>query len=283
MNELIPKTAILSDIHGNSPALAAVLEDIDRVGCAQILVLGDVINGVDPGGSLAMVRGLGERAICISGNAELYTLTPDLDGLPDRNDPQQVDLVRLIRWFRQHLSEEDLQWLARLPDHRFWHGACLVHDSPLDRLYPDSWRKPGLAEKYQEWYYHSPGISERMLEEGWRHLWDWMETSQVWGIFCGHTHVPMIRHHEGRWVVNPGSAGFTLDGDPRPSWLLLEGQPGSASQIDLSLTIRRVSYDIDRLLRIIDENPEFHAWEGPRQRAAYIKMLQTGIHWRFHL
>ena len=69
-------TAILSDIHGNSPAFAAILTDIERCGCSTILILGDIVNGFDPGGALAMVRGLGERALTIKGNAEYYTLTP---------------------------------------------------------------------------------------------------------------------------------------------------------------------------------------------------------------
>lgn len=280
---MLPKTAILSDIHGNSPALEAVLEDIDRMDCEQILVLGDMINGVDPGGSLALIRGLGERAICISGNAELYTLTPDLDELPDRHDPQHTSLIRLIGWFRSHLSDEDLAWLARLPDHVIWQGACLVHDSPLDRFFPDTWRIPGLAEKYQEWYYHSPGISDRMAEEGWQRLWGWMETQQVWAVFCGHTHAPFIRHHAGQWVGNAGGVGYPLDGDPRPSWLLLEGLADHATRDDFTITIRRVSYDIERVLGMIDDHPDYLAWEDPRQRSAYKKMLQTGIHWRFHL
>jgi predicted phosphodiesterase len=272
-------TAIVCDIHGNTPAFTAVLADIEQMGCGTILVLGDIINGIDPQGSLALVRGLGERAVCLRGNAEAYTLTPDLDGLPDRGDADQAHLVALIRWFRAHLSADDLDWLARLPDACFWQGACLVHDSPFDRLEPQGWHAPGLALKYQEWYYHSAGLSQHTPDAVWQRLWAWMEQKQLWGVFCGHTHAPFIRQSGGRWAGNAGGAGFPLDGDPRPSWLLLEGEPGGQ---DMRLSIRRVAYDVQRVLRLIDERPDYLAWEGEKRREYYRKMLVTGLHWRFH-
>jgi hypothetical protein len=60
--------------------------------------------------------------------------------------------------------------------------------------------------------------------------------------------------------------------------VLLDGEPGSGC----TLTIRRVAYDIDRAVQMIDETPDFHAWDTPAHRAAYRKMIQTGIHWRVH-
>jgi predicted phosphodiesterase len=270
--------AILSDIHGNTPAFEAVLADIERCGCSTILILGDIINGFDPAGSLALVRGLGERAITIKGNAEHYTLTPRLEELPGRDTSYHPSLIRLITFFRDRLTPGDLAWLEALPDHRMWQGACLVHDSPLDRFYPARWRIPGLADIYQEWYFHARGITDRMPEEDWQELWAWMEAQDVWGVFCGHTHEPFIRRSDTRLVCNAGGAGFPLDGDPRPSWVLLEGQPGSGC----ALTIRRVNYDIERAVQMIDDEPDFHDWDTPAHRAAYKKMIQTGIHWRAH-
>ena len=271
------RTAILSDIHGNTPALEAVLGDIDRCGCSTILNLGDIINGFDPGGAVAMVRGLGSRVITIKGNAEHYLLTPRLDDLPDRDSSYHPELIRLITFFRDHLTAGDLDWLADLPDHLFWQGACLVHDHPLDRLFPERWHAPGLAEIYQEWYFHSPGIIEKMPEENWRELWDWMGKQDQWAVFCGHTHEPFVRRQGDRVVCNPGGVGCPLDGDPRPSWVLLEGEPGSKC----SLSIRRVEYDIDRAIQMIDA-VDYLGFQGSKRQNAYKKMIQTGIHWRAH-
>ena len=52
------RTAVLSDPHGNSPALEAVLEDVKRCGCDEVLVLGDVINDLSPEGCVEQLRAL---------------------------------------------------------------------------------------------------------------------------------------------------------------------------------------------------------------------------------
>lgn len=270
-------TAILSDIHGNTPALEAVLDDIDRCGCSTIYNLGDVVAGFDPGGALGLVRGMGGRMISIKGNAEYYVLTPQLDELPDRDASYHPDLIQIVTFSRDRLTADDLDWLAALPDHLFVQGSCLVHDHPLDRFYPERWHIPGLAEIYQEWYFHSDGISKKMPEGKWYELWDWMEQQGQRTVFCGHTHEPFIRRQGDRVVCNAGGAGFPLDGDPRPSWVLLEGEPGSGC----SLSIRRVEYDINRAIRMIDA-VDYLGFQGPKRQNAYKKMIQTGIHWRVH-
>src|SRR5512133_881543 len=97
------KTAFLSDIHGNTPALAAVLADVQAQGCERVFMLGDMINGVDPHGSLELLRSWtarqGVELRAIQGNAEEYSLTPDLDQFPLANAPLYVDLLPLLKWF----------------------------------------------------------------------------------------------------------------------------------------------------------------------------------------
>ena len=74
--------AILSDCHGNSPALHAVLEDVDRRGFRNILFLGDAVNGVDPAACLELLR---EREVrCIRGNAEECVCTANVPAFPWR-------------------------------------------------------------------------------------------------------------------------------------------------------------------------------------------------------
>ena len=156
------KTALLADVHGNSPALQAVLEEIRREGCSQVFVLGDIINGIDPAGCLALLRDWKDRGdielTCLKGNAEFYLLTPDLDDLPKNNEPWNAGLVELIRWYQAHLTKTDMEWIRSFADFVRWNEAGLVHDSPVDRLSPESWHNPGIDSKYQEWFYHSPGI-----------------------------------------------------------------------------------------------------------------------------
>ena len=70
------KIALLSDIHGNSPALEATLKDIERQDCSQVFMLGDIINGVDPHGCIELLRNWANsnnvELACIQGNAEAY-------------------------------------------------------------------------------------------------------------------------------------------------------------------------------------------------------------------
>ena len=151
------KTAILSDIHGNSPALEAVLDDVYGAGCARVFVLGDVINGVDPSGCLALLRDC-EDVVCLKGNAEHYLLTPDLDCFPKRYEPLYRSVIDLLWWWQARISDAAMAWMQHWPDLLFWNGACLAHDSPLDRLHPEDWHLPGIEDKYQELCYHARGI-----------------------------------------------------------------------------------------------------------------------------
>jgi len=263
--------AILSDIHGNSAALEAVLADVERMGCRRMYFLGDLVAGPDPHGCVALLRAWGDVR-CILGNAEAYTLTPDLDALPDRHDQQNAELIRLIAWIRGHLTAADLDWLADLPDVLVEDAVCYVHDSPMDRFYPQRWHSPGLPEKYQEWYFHAAGIRADLSGEPLAELLDWMETREVKRVFCGHTHEPFVRQVGSRLICNAGSVGFTLDGDPRASWAWMDGV----------VTIRRVEYDVERAVRRMEE-VGYPMLEDPQKDWAYKEMIRTGIHWRVHL
>jgi len=270
------KTAVLSDIHGNLPALEAVLTAVDREGCSRLFFLGDIVNGADPHNCVALLQAWGQSAgrelYCIQGNAEVYTLTPHLESLPRREERENQELIGLITWFREHLTLADLDWLESLPDVLVLEGACLAHDSPLDRLFPARWHLPGLADAYQDWFYHGPGIKKTLDGAPLEELLAWMDTRGVTSVFCGHTHEPFVRRLGLHLICNAGAVGLPLDGDPRSSWVLVDGD----------VTIRRVAYDIDRALRLIDDN-DYPTLEDPAMRRAYKKMFQTGIHWHAHL
>jgi hypothetical protein len=109
-------------------------------------------------------------------------------------------------------------------------------------------------------------------------LFAWMETQHLSGIFCGHSHEPFCKWSGEKFICNVGSAGFTLDGDPRPSWVLLE-------QIDHQsiMTIRRVEYDIDEILAMIDATPDHPGFEDDNFKHAYKMMYKTGRHWKAHI
>ena len=92
------------------------------------------------------------------------------------------------------------------------------------------------------------------------------------------SHMPFIKLlRDGQTVCNLGSAGFTLDGDPRPSWVLCE-----PTETGPRFSVRRVAYDIERAISYLRE-VGYLGFEGEHRQRAYCQMLRTGIHWRAHL
>ncbi len=271
------KTGILSDIHGNSPALEAVLADASRKGIQQLMMLGDIINGVDPHGCIRLLLAwcAAEHVALkgIKGNAEYYLLTPDLEAIPQRRS-WETDLVQLIRWFQSHLTPANLAWIASLPDFLLWNNACLVHDSLTDRFFPESWHDPTIEPKYQEWFHHSPGIRPDRTDAEWQALLKLMDERGCQQLFCGHTHTAFIRQFGQKIICNAGSVGLPLDGDPRPAWVLVEGLPDGG----LNVSLRRVEYDLARIHRLVDDTPDYPRFLAPGGKEDYKKWLETGVH-----
>lgn len=271
----MPGIAVLSDVHGNSPALQAVLNDIDRSGCERIFVLGDIFNGIDPGGCVDMLRNRSD-SVCLKGNAELYLQVPHLDEFSKRDDPDYAGVIRILKWFHAHLTPDQINWLDQLPLTLDYQGWFMIHDSPLDRLEAQSQDLEGIDEIYRELLYHGQGINPSMTESSWLNLADWMSENRYKGIFCGHTHEPFYRD-VGEWFIcNTGSAGLPLDGDPRGCWsMVVMGENGIPI-----IEMNRVAYDVDATIEMIKATPDY---ETPQMLRAYEQMVRTGIHWKMHL
>jgi predicted phosphodiesterase len=201
------RTALLADIHGNSPALRAVLAEVERAGCTQLYVLGDIINGQDPTGCVNLLQSASVCTQSLRGNAEDYLLTPELEAFPKSHEPLYAYLIRLLEWWKKRLSPAQLSWLRSLPDTIRWNSACLAHDSPLDRLFKEQHFVQGIDAKYQELLFHSPGIYPETNTAQLEPLLNWMDTSGVSQVYIGHTHMPFIAWHGSRMLCNVGSVG----------------------------------------------------------------------------
>jgi predicted phosphodiesterase len=276
------RVALFSDVHGNLPALRAVLADIERAECTRVFMLGDLINGIDPHGCVTALcdwsAAKGAALECLKGNGEEYLLTPERGALPRQDDAMNQDMILLAQWWQDHLSAEDLEWVRSFKDYILWEGACLAHDAPQDRMYPERWHAPGLAPKYQEWYFHSRGVTEDMPEEKWQALWTYMDEHQLRRVFVGHSHRAFVREQDGKLVCNLGSAGAATDGDPRAAWVLVA--PNAAGGTDV--IPRRVAYDVAEIHRLIDDTPDYQGFADARYRAAYKQWFATGVHWGAH-
>jgi putative phosphoesterase len=220
------KLAVLSDIHGNSAALRAVLADLDgRGGSDYLVVLGDLaVFGPDPMGVLALLKEH-TPVLHIRGNTDRYLVEGQYPrGAGGRSWESQV--LASFPWTAQQLGEAGLRFLASLPAQRLLrfndgHTILAVHASPA-----------GDEEGVR------PDAPDEELAA--------MLNGQSWDLLlCAHTHVPLDREVKNRRVVNPGSVGLPFDGDPRASYALVELLSGRRYRVEL----RRVAYDIEAVVR----------------------------------
>ena len=181
--------ALLYDVHGNLPALEAVLADAEAAGARRFLLGGDyALFGAWPQETLQRLRGL--DATWIRGNAERWTADP-------AGAPAREPLHSALGVCRELLGEEVVARLARLPAVLVRDGVHYCHASP----HSDT-----------DGFDPQPGPRDRELLDG-------VPERRV--VF-GHTHLQFRRVTAGGIeLVNPGSVGLPFDGDPRAGYALV--------------------------------------------------------------
>ena len=230
--------AIVSDIHGNLPALEAVLADARERGAEKYWCLGDIVGyGANPSECLTILRELCQ--VIIRGNHEQAVL----DG-PYGFNPLAA---AAIRWTREELGHVDghLPFIADLPERIDTDHAVLVHGSPSHPLDENLFREDTLDHLPRNRDY-SPKLARCF-----RHI--------DRPCFVGHTHIPGVIDGEFRWtspeecdssydtgglpcIINVGSVGQPRDGNVKASYALFDGQV---------VTFRRVIYDVESAARAI--------------------------------
>jgi predicted phosphodiesterase len=185
--------AALYDLHGNLPALEAVLEEVDA---DLILVGGDVVAGPWPAETLGRLRALGDRVRFIRGNADREVVEPSREGRVGGPPPGVMEFVR------ERLTVDQLEFLAALPltetvtadglgEVLFCHATPRSDEELLTRISPD-----------ERWLAALAGVEATV-------------------VVCGHTHVQFDRVIGGYRVVNAGSVGMPYEREPGAYWLVL--------------------------------------------------------------
>jgi predicted phosphodiesterase len=178
---------VLYDIHGNLPALEAVLADAS--GVDRWLLGGDYGTPSPwPNETLELLQAL-PNTTWIRGNGERWLREP-----PD--DPPMVRAV--YERFKGRVTEDVEEWLYRLPESAELDGVLYVHGSPLSDV-------ESFAPTAQE--------GEERLLAGVRDL----------TVVFGHSHQQFRRPGpSGNHLLNPGSVGMPLDGDVRAAWAVCD-------------------------------------------------------------
>ena len=217
------RIALLSDVHGNLPALEAVLAEIRAERPDAVLVAGDlVLNGPDPSALVDALRALeGDGAAIVSGNTDIAVADFDYGAaFPQYQDGVPEGIRLAAEWAHDELADEQLDWIRRLPAERRIRAAddslvLVVHGSP------------GSQTRGFDQALDANVIFERAAATDAR-------------VICvGHTHVPEVRDLGWKVIVNGGSAGYVFDGDPTASWASLTIVDG-----EVHADIRRTPFDV---------------------------------------
>ena len=230
------RLAILADIHANLVALEAVLADA-RKNCVEgFIVAGDhITGGPHPNETMDALRSL-ENCWMIRGNTDDYLLKYANGAAPAewRTHHQYATM----RWSCRQFEDDHLDFIAALPEQRVvqWRATApirVVHGSPLGlaiTLLPDY-----DAAMMQ--------VFERALIVPHQHVSfdDVMLQVNEPVLICGHSHISWKHERAGQLVVNPGSVGVPINGDPRAQyvWLTWRDERWQAEQ-------RFVEYDLAR-------------------------------------
>ena len=262
-----PLTALISDLHGNVPALDVALADARERGVERVVCLGDMVGyGAQPRECLERVmqlasdraRELGlQPGLCLKGNHEHALLNTAEDFNPNAR--------RAIEWTREALSGGDRErawalwdYLGSLEAWGLEGHVAYAHGSPRDPvreyLLPRDARDTGKMAALFGALAERSGGAARVC-------------------FVGHSHVPAIYYEDGRFyrpkdtegpydlgdldavraLVNIGSVGQPRDGDPRLSYVVFDGQ---------NLTFVRLDYPVEAAqerIRAVPELPDYLA------------------------
>jgi protein phosphatase len=236
------KIAIISDIHGNMPALETAIKDIRERSIARIFCLGDLVGkGPHPEKSVDICREICE--VVVLGNWD-YFMSDDKD-------------YPMLRWHKQRLGSERLAYLRNLhPVYDFYFSGRKV------RLYHAS--HIGVAHR----------VHMNATEEQQQAMFS--NTDFTGNHFTpdtvgyGDIHQVFYKDRFGRVLFNAGSVGNPLD-EPLAAYVIMEGNFGDEKPGHFSFQVIRLRYDIDLAIKQArdEDMPELEPYEDELRTGRY--------------
>ena len=219
------RLAVFSDVHGNLPALDAVLADISDRRVDSVYCLGDLVGyGAFPNEAVERIRAAAIPTI-MGNYDDGVGFERDDCGCAYREERERALGRQSLEWTKSHTSPGSRAFLRSLPGQlRFEADGrryLLVHGSP---------------RKLNEYLFEDRSVSS------FRHI---AESSNADVILFGHTHRPYVKTVEEVTFINVGSAGKPKDGDWRACYALLETADPTA------VAFVRVPYDVKAIAEAI--------------------------------
>ncbi|MCI0767825.1 metallophosphoesterase family protein [Bacillus sp. TL12] len=218
------KIAVISDIHGNIPALEAVLEDIKLKGIDRIFCLGDLVGkGPQSSDVIDIVRKECEQVVM--GNWDDFITKPTE--------------FETLKWHQKQLTEEHENYLRGLP-----FSIEFMMSGKFIRMFHASHRS--LYERIQPYASREERVS--MFENS--NLAENMEGERTPDVVCyGDVHQAFVQNFRGKTLCNAGSVGNPLE-ITQASYLIFEGVYNQKEAASFSIQLVRVPYDIERAIQL---------------------------------
>ena len=220
------KIAILSDIHGNTTALAGVLEDAKNLGATEYWLLGDIfLPGPGANDLVALLKDLPITA-SVRGNWDDCVLEA-IDGQYGLADPEEIQLLRMTQYLMEDLKPEHIDWLRNLP---------MVAKKEVEGL------RFSLSHNLPDKNYGG----DLLVENGTEKFDQLLDEATDVAVY-GHVHKQLLRYgSQGQQIINPGSIGmpyFDWEGlkNHRAQYALLEVENSEL----VNIQFRKVAYDYE--------------------------------------
>jgi putative phosphoesterase len=206
------RVAALYDIHGNLPALEAVIAEVSQLEVEQIVIGGDVVPGPMPCETLSYLRRLDLPLQFIQGNGEVAVLEERAG--KDSGVPAQFR--KGVRWNAEQLSAGGARFITTWPD-----TIVLQIDKLGEVLFCHA------TSRSKTEIFIRTTAEKKVLT-----AFTGVEQSIV---ICGHTHMQFDRTIGNQRVINAGSVGMPF-GEPGAYWLIL----------DQALELRCTPYNLEK-------------------------------------
>ena len=225
------RIAILSDIHGDTRALKAVIADARALGATEYWLLGDILLPGPGREDLFELLDAIPITVAVRGNWD-DCLLEALDGEYGLEDPQEIQLLRLTQYLMEGLDPKRIDWLRSLPlvEKKEVNGIrfSLTHNLP-EKNYGGDLRPANATENF-----------DQLLDD------------QTDLAIYGHVHKQLLRYgSQGQQIINPGTIGM-----PYFNWEALKNHRAQYAVIEVedgelvNILFRKVAYDYEAELEL---------------------------------